>query len=94
MKLYFNYFRLKAGSPPALPIFTQGWKNCWNYLSQTNQLKRGSFPILRYSKIPEKPTVISETIINEEVKTDPVIEETAAEVLTTVNEANEEIKPE
>lgn len=56
------FYRLQAGSPPALPIFKGGWLDCWSYLAETNQLTRGLYPMLRYKKISSsKPTVITDS---------------------------------
>lgn len=38
---------LQAGKPPNMPIFS-GWLDCWNHLSATNCLKRGSSLFFRY----------------------------------------------
>lgn len=49
------HFRLRAGSPPSMPIYN-GWRHCYDTLKLAGDHKRGSSLFFRYVK--SKNTVL------------------------------------
>lgn len=45
------FVRLLAGRPPQMPNY-MNWRNCWQHLSSSNELKRGSALYFRYVAMP------------------------------------------